>query len=226
MLALVLILGLVGCDFSSTEQTKQKHRQLQKGPVAITLGNTTFRLQGPVNVDGKWVDHDAKGTDLSFSIKASELYKRFDAAAADNPRLVHQRFEVYFVNVPNSDVNQRKLNNIKYMQRDRWEKPYPNKDLGLMVYEPIQQLKLGWGSPVYYPIDEKYVAPDGLPFDITCARVFSDAKPVDCRFQYFINSEISMTFNFLQVEENLRHWRELDQALRQIISSYLDTPLK
>jgi len=217
----ILGISLAFCGYSYAEQVMSPEEQKEK-LISITLGETTFKLPSPVLLDGKWVDHDAQGTGLDFSIRAAELYKRFDSAAEDNPNLLRERFEIYLVNVKGSDINKRKSNELSYIKDGKWAKIYPDTALGLLVYEPVPRLALGWGSPTYYPLDEKYVDPDGTPFRITCTRVYENTMPTGCRFHYFVSADVSMTFNFSHIEENLKHWRELDQALRQTLNTYME----
>jgi hypothetical protein len=221
LLGILLLAGTFFCGYSYAEQASPPGEKKEK-LISITLGEVTFKLPSPVHLDGKWVDHNAKGTELGFSIRAADLYQRFDLAATNNPDLLRDRFEIYLVYVEDSDVNRRKGSVLRVMKDSRWDKVYPDIALGLLVYEPPARLVQGWGSPVYYPLDEKYVTPDGLPFKISCNRVYGNTMPVGCRFNYFVSANISMTFNFSSVENNLKYWRELDRALRQTLNTYMD----
>lgn len=217
----ILGFGLAFCSLSYAEQARPSEEQKEK-LISIALGATIFKLPAPVHLDGRWIDHDAKGTELSFPIRAVELYKRFDPAAENNPDLLREKFQVSLTYVEGAERDKRKSNELNYIKNGKWAKIYPDTALGLLVFEPIPRLARGWGSPAYYPLDEKYVTPDGLPFRIICNRVNEKSLPVGCRLHYFIGDELSMTFNFLHVDKHLKNWRELDQALRQTLSTYME----
>lgn len=222
----VFITGLAFCEFSQAEPVKRLGEQVPESKeemVSVTLGDTVFRLPAPVYLDGQWIRHDAKGSELELSIRAIELYKKFDPAAESNHDLSRESFEVTLTYSKVSN-EKRKEHEHAYVYDRKWNEVYPDKKLGLLVYEPIGKLAAGWGSPTYYPLDNSYVAPDGFPFRIDCNRLnFLPAPPPHkCRFIYFLEGDIGVTFNFFKVEKNLKHWRELDQALRQTLRTYME----
>lgn len=78
----------------------------------------------------------------------------------------------------------------------------------------------GWGSITYLPIDTSYKTPKGdEPFHIACTRdVASDRRPSQCSARYRLKSDILLTYQFH--ESNLEHWRDLDQKIRSLITSF------
>ncbi|MGH8601551.1 MAG: hypothetical protein ACREXR_01840, partial [Gammaproteobacteria bacterium] len=223
----LILLGIcfAFCGYSHAEQATQPDEQVSGSKeelIKISLGNTIFKFPAPVYLDGQWIKHDAKGTELGFTIRAVELYKKFDSAAENNHDLHHEKFNITLTYSKISN-EKRKEHEHAYIYDRKWREVYPDEKLGLLVYEPIQKLAAGWGSPTYYPLDKNYVAPDGFPFRISCNRLnYSPPPPPnECRFIYFLEGDIEVTFNFVQVEKNLKHWRELDQALRQTLHTYM-----
>lgn len=221
----ILVVGFAFCGLSYAEQIKQPGERVsvnKENLISVTLGDTILKLPAPVHLDGKWINYDAKGKELNFPIQAAKLYKSFAPAAESSPDLLREKFQVSLTYVKGVDRDNRKSDELSYIKDGRWEKIYPDTALGLLVYERTPRLARGWGAATYYPLDEKYLAPDGLPFRISCNRVDERSLPVGCRFHYFIGDELSMTFNFLHVDKHLKNWRELDQALRQTLYFYME----
>jgi len=216
----VFVAAIGACGFSYAEEGVFEHKEKK---ISITLGNTTFKLPAPVHLDGKWIDYDAKGTELNFSIRAVDLYKKFVPDAEMNLTLQHHRFDVRLMNEPSLTPSEMEAHLQQYLKTQRWGHVGQNEKLGLKVYErTAPNLATGWGSPTYIPLDANYVAPYGTTFRISCARVKANLPPDDCKVIYFLAENISVTYLFNDVERNLKYWRELDQALRQSLYSYMD----
>ncbi|WP_447754553.1 hypothetical protein [Pseudomonas nicosulfuronedens] len=190
--------------------------------ISVYLGEVAFKIPAPVHLDGRWIDNDAKGKEVSFSIPATAIYKSFLSEAEYDSLLLNEKFDITLVYVEDTNKENRKFNELEVERSSRWKKIYPDNQLGLMVHERAENRKLGWGSPTYYPLDKQYVTPDGLPLRISCNRVFGRIFPVECRLSYFLKNNISMTFNFYRPEYHLKHWRDIDQALLGLLNGYME----
>lgn len=218
----ILGFGLAFCGLSYAEQARPSEEQKEK-LISITLGETTFKLPAPVHLDGKWINYDAKGKELNFSIRAVDLYKKLDLDAEINSTLRHERFDVRLMNEPSLTPGEMEAHLQQYLKTQRWGYIGKDEKLGLTVYErTAPNLATGWGSPTYIPLDKNYIAPYGTTFRISCARVSANLPPDDCKVIYFIAADISVTYLFGNVGRNIKYWRELDQALRQILYSYME----